>query len=484
MGSILPIMATPFIHDDFLLQTSAARDLYHHFAKNEPILDFHNHLPPDEIAGDRSFQNLYEIWLAGDHYKWRAMRINGIPEDKITGSASPREKFDAWAETMPHCLRNPLYHWTHLELARYFGITDLFSPKTANAVWETGVETLAKPSHSCRELLIQSKVRALCTTDDPTDSLEHHRAIAEDKDFPVRVYPTFRPDRALWVDDAEGFNAYADKLSDVSGIDCGSLDGFLDALRSRHDFFHEMGGRISDHGLHHLFLPSEEKIPFHRAAVIFDKVRAGLSANAEETEIFGFFLMLFFGELNAEKGWTMQLHIGAERNNNQRLFESLGRDIGCDSMADVNHIAAVRRFFDTLDQRGHLPKTMLYNLNPKDNYSLATMLGNFAEAKAGDPPARLQLGTAWWFMDTKEGMEWQINAFSNTSLLSRFNGMLTDSRSFLSFTRHEYFRRILCNLVGRDVENGDLPRDMELVGDMIRRICYRNAADFFGLEGV
>jgi glucuronate isomerase len=472
-------MSTPFIHDDFMLQSLAARELYHHFAKDEPILDFHNHLPPDQIAVDRTFENLFEIWLAGDHYKWRAMRANGIAEDRITGGATARDKFDAWAETVPHCLRNALYHWTHLELARYFDFDGFFSPKTADAVWEQGNAILARPSHSCRGLLVQSKVRALCTTDDPTDSLEHHRAIAADGEFKVGVYPTFRPDRALWVHDAGEFNAYADKLAGVSGIDCATLAGFQDALRSRHDFFHETRGRLSDHGLHHVF---DADCTREQAAAIFDKVRRGQCADAAEAEAFGAYLMLFFGELNAARGWTMQLHIGAERNNSQRLFEKLGRDIGCDSMADVNHAFAVRRYLNTLDQRGHLPKVMLYNLNPKDNYALSTMLGNFMEAKPGDPPCRLQLGTAWWFMDTKEGMEWQINTFSNTSLLSRFNGMLTDSRSFLSFTRHEYFRRILCNVIGQDIENGEIPRDMELVGDMVRRICFQNAAGFFGLE--
>ena len=476
-------MANPFIHDDFMLQSTAARELYHHFAKDEPILDFHNHLPPDQIAADRVFENLYEIWLAGDHYKWRGMRANGIPEDRITGAASPRDKFDAWAETVPHCLRNALYHWTHLELARYFDFHELFSPKTADLVWEKGLELLARPTHSCRGLLVQSRVRALCTTDDPTDTLEHHRAIAADADFDVRVYPTFRPDRALWVHEAESFNTFADKLAEVSGIDCSTLAGFEDALRSRHDFFHDCGGRLSDHGLHHLFDPGDEEVSKARATAIFEKARAGTSASTAEAEAFGFYLMLFFGELNAARGWTMQLHIGAERNNSQRLFEKLGRDVGCDSMADVNHAFAVRRYLNTLDQRGHLPKVMLYNLNPKDNYALSTMLGNFLEAKPGDPPCRLQLGTAWWFMDTKEGMEWQINTFSNTSLLSRFNGMLTDSRSFLSFPRHEYFRRILCNLIGSEADRGELPDDFDALSQLIGDVCFGNARRFFGFDG-
>ncbi len=472
-------MSSPFIHDDFMLQSTAARELYHGFAKDQPILDFHNHLPPDEIAANRSFENLYDIWLAGDHYKWRGMRANGIPEERITGDASPRDKFDAWAETVPHTLRNALYHWTHLELSRYFGFDGLFSPDTADEVWELGNSKLAQPEYSCRGLLEMSQVRGLCTTDDPTHSLEHHQSIAADSSFDVRVYPTFRPDPALGVDNATAFNTYADTLNQVSGVDCSTLSGFCDAIRSRHDFFHEQGGRLSDHGLHHVF---DADCSDEKAREIFDKVRTGKSADAAETEAFGAYLMLFFGELDASRGWTKQLHIGAERNNSQRQFEELGRDVGCDSMADVNHAGAVRRYLNTLDQRGHLPKVMLYNLNPKDNYALSTMLGNFQQAKAGDPPCRLQLGTAWWFMDTKEGMEWQINAFSNTSLLSRFNGMLTDSRSFLSFTRHEYFRRILCNVIGQDMENGEIPRDMELVGDMVRRICYQNSAEFFGLD--
>ncbi len=472
-------MSKPFIHDDFMLQSQAARELYHNFAKDEPIFDFHNHLPPDEIAADRKFENLFDIWLAGDHYKWRGMRSNGIDENRITGSASPRDKFDAWAETVPHCLRNALYHWTHLELSRYFGFEKLFSPDTADEVWETGNAKLAEPDYSCRGLLRTSKVKALCTTDDPTHSLEHHVAIANDPTIDTRVYPTFRPDPALWVHEADGFNAYADKLSEVSGIDCSTLSGFRDALRSRHDFFHEVGGRLSDHGLHHIF---DAECSGEKAAAIFDQVRTGQSADDADSEAFGAYMMLFFGQLNAERNWTMQLHIGAERNNNERLFQSLGRDVGCDSMADVDHAGAVRRYLSTLDLRGHLPKIMLYNLNPKDNYALSAMLGNFQQAKPGDPPCRLQLGTAWWFLDTKEGMEWQINTFSNTSLLSHFNGMLTDSRSFLSFTRHEYFRRILCNVIGEDIEKGEIPREMEMVGEMVRRICFRNSVDYFGLE--
>lgn len=472
-------MADPFISDDFILQSPAARELYHQFAKDEPILDFHNHLPPDEIAGDRSFGNMFDIWLAGDHYKWRAMRANGIGEDRITGDADPRDKFQAWAETVPHTLRNALYHWTHLELDRYFGFSGLFSPNTADEIWESGNAALQTPEFSCRSLLRRMKVRALCTTDDPIHSLEYHKAIADDPTIDIGVYPTFRPDAALWVDDAEHFNGYADRLSEVSGVDCSTLDGFLDAIRSRHDFFHEMGGRISDHGLYTVYQsdcsPAEAK-------AIFDKVRSGNGADAAETDKFGMFLMLFFAELDASRGWTKQLHIGCERNNNSRIFETKGRDMGCDSIADINHAAALRNYLDTLDQRGHLPNMIVYNLNPKDNYALSAMLGNFWSGSGEEPACRLQLGTAWWFLDTKEGMEWQINAFSNTALLSRFLGMLTDSRSFLSFTRHEYFRRILCNVIGEDMEKGEIPRDLDLVGGMVKRICYQNASDFFGLK--
>ncbi len=472
-------MSESFISEDFMLQSVAARELYHHFAKDEPILDFHNHLPPDEIAKDRTFANLYDVWLAGDHYKWRAMRANGICESRITGGAGAREKFDAWAETVPHTLRNALYHWTHLELDRYFGFSGLFSPKSADEVWEKANMALAQPEFSCRALLKKMKVRALCTTDDPIHSLEHHRAIAEDDSFDIGVFPTFRPDAALWVNDAAHFNGYADQLAQVSNQDCGTLAGFLEAIRFRHDFFHEMGGRISDHGLYTIFQTDCSK---EEAVNIFDKVRTGKAADSVETDKFGNFLMLYFAELDASRGWTKQLHIGCERNNNTRLFKELGRDVGCDSPADINHTAALRKYLDTLDQRGHLPKMIVYNLNPKDNYSLSAMLANFQSTKPGYPPCPLQLGTAWWFLDTKEGMEWQINAFSNTSLLSRFLGMLTDSRSFLSFTRHEYFRRILCNVIGQDIERGEIPRDMEMVGSMVKRICYQNAADFFGFE--
>lgn len=472
-------MSEPFIHDDFLLQSQAARELYHHFAKGEPILDFHNHLPPDQIAQDTSYRDMAHIWLAEDHYKWRAMRANGIDENLITGDGDPRAKFDAFAATVPHTLRNALYHWTHLELTRYFGYEVLLSPDTAEEVWTMGNAALATPDFTCRALLERMKVRGLCTTDDPLHSLEHHKAIAEDDSIDVGVYPTFRPDVTMRVNDAAQFNDYVDRLADLSGIDCGSFSSYLDAIRSRHDYFHEMGGRVSDHDLYQF---PDLQVSEAQAAKIFDKVRTGEDADAADTAAFSLYLMLYYGELDAERGWTKQLHMGCERNNNTRLFNTIGRDLGCDSPGDVNHGKGLRNYLDTLDSRGHLPKTIVYNLNPKDNYLLSTMIGNFQGSRTpDDPPCRMQYGTAWWFLDTKEGMEWQINTFSNTSLLSRFLGMLTDSRSFLSFTRHEYFRRILCNVIGADVEKGEIPRDMEMVGDLVKRICYQNAVDYFQL---
>ncbi len=469
------------INEDFILQSAAARELYHGFAEGEPILDFHNHLPPDEIASDRSFADMQEVWLAGDHYKWRAMRANGTAERFCTGDASPREKFDAWAATVPHAMGNPLYHWTHLELSRYFGIDELFSPQTADKVWEVGNAKLAQPEFSTRGLLKKMKVRALCTTDDPVDSLEYHAAIRDDASCEVKVYPTFRPDVALRVDDAEIFNSWADKLSQVSGVDCSSLRGFKAAIRKQHDFFHEMGGRISDHGLYRIF---DAECSEADADKIFANTRGGKSAGVAETEKFGNYLMLFFGELDAAAGWTKQLHIGCERNNSTKMFEKLGRDVGCDSMADADHAQALRHYLDALQQRDALPKMIIYPLNPVNNYSLATMLGNFqgGDGNEGEPPCRLQLGTSWWFMDCKDGMEEQMKVFANTSLFSHFVGMLTDSRSFLSFTRHEYFRRILCNQLGTGMESGDLPRDMDLIGGMVKRICFGNAERFFGLD--
>lgn len=463
-----------FITDDFLLQSDVARELYHDHAKDQPIFDYHCHLPPDQIAGDRHFDDLHQIWLEGDHYKWRAMRSNGVAERFCTGDATGREKFDAYARTVPRTLRNPLYHWTHLELLRYFGIDDLLDDGSADSVWHQANERLA--GMGVHDLLTRSRVAVVCTTDDPTDTLEHHRRIREEGKLATRVYPTFRPDKALSVDQPTAFNVWTDKLSGASGTECNTLGNFLDALKQRHDHFHAMGGRLSDHGLNAL---DADDCTEREAARIFDDARNGKQITPGEAAAFRSFMMVYFGHLDAEKGWTKQLHLGALRNNNSRLLRALGPDTGFDSIGDEPQGAALSRYLDRLDRDDRLPKTVLYNLNPADNYLFGTMIGNFQD---GTVPGKIQFGSGWWFLDQKEAMEWQLNSLSNLGLLSRFVGMLTDSRSFLSYTRHEYFRRILCNLIGRDVVNGELPRDMPLLGQMVRDICYGNARDYFGLE--
>lgn len=464
-----------FITEDFLLQNDVARELYHDHAKHEPILDYHCHLPPQQIAEDKCFGDLAEIWLGGDHYKWRAMRANGVAEEFCTGSASPREKFQAWAKTLPHTLRNPLYHWTHLELKNYFGIDEILDPDSADRIWQSANEQLAQPTMSAKGILKSQRVVAVCTTDDPADTLEFHRRIRDDDDLGTHVFPTFRPDKALLVGDARGFAVWLEKLAGVSGIECDDFDGFLAALRQRHDFFHEMGGRLSDHGLE--VCPSAPCTE-GEAAEIFSNARRGKNASPAEARKFGSFMMIFLGRLDAAKGWTKQLHLGAMRNNNSRLVNQIGADTGFDSIGDWPQAESLRDYLDALDRTDELPKTILYNLNPADNYVFATMIGNFQDGKT---PGKLQMGSGWWHLDHKEAMEWQINALSNLGLLSRFVGMLTDSRSFLSYPRHEYFRRILCNLIGRDVEHGEVPRDMNLLGNLVRDISFRNARDYFGL---
>lgn len=463
-----------FIHEDFLLQTTAARELYHDYAKNEPILDYHCHLPPQEVAANRRFRNLHEIWLEGDHYKWRAMRANGVPEELITGSASPYEKFLAWARTVPFTLRNPLYHWTHLELLRYFDIPDILDERSAESIWNLANEKLATDELSAQGILGKFQVRALCTTDDPTDSLAEHKQIAA-SGLATKVLPAFRPDKALGVHDPAAFNAWTTKLEASANREIHGFQDFLDALADRHEYFHSIGARLSDHGLNTAL---SEPCSHEDAAHIFDRARDGQSADAAEHIQFGSFLMHFFGRLDAAKGWTKQLHLGARRANNTRMFRQVGPDTGFDSIGDWPQIDAVARYMDQLDQEDALPKMILYNLNPADNYAFATVVGNF---QGGAVPGKIQFGSGWWFLDQKEAMELQINALSNCGLLSRFVGMLTDSRSFLSYPRHEYFRRTLCNLLGRDIENGELPRDMALVGGMVRNICYSNAERYFSL---
>jgi len=463
-----------FIHDDFLLSTPAARRLYHEYARDEPILDYHCHLPPKDIAENRRFANLFEIWLEGDHYKWRAMRANGIPEKFVTGDASPKEKFLAWARTVPATLRNPLYHWTHLELKRYFGIDELLDESSAERVWEQANALLAGESLRAWGILAKFRVRAVCTTDDPADDLRWHRQIAS-SGLKTKVFPTYRPDRAFLVDRPEAFNAWLGRLAAAANTDIADFRSFLDALRKRHDAFHAAGCRLSDHGLNVCFATpcSEEK-----AAEIFERARAFVPVSPEDQAQFSSYMMLFFGRLDAEKGWTKQLHLMARRNNNTRRFRELGPDTGFDSIGDWPQIDALAAYMDMLESEGALPKMILYNLNPAWNYAFATMIGNFQD---GSIPGKIQLGSGWWFLDQKEGMEWQLNALSNCGLLAHFVGMLTDSRSFMSYPRHEYFRRTLCNLLGDDMEKGLLPADFDLVGGMVRRICYSNAERYFGL---
>ncbi len=471
-------MTDIFITENFLLQNDRAVELYHRYARDLPIIDYHCHLPPSQIAADRRFENLTQIWLCGDHYKWRAMRAAGVAERYCTGNASDREKFQKWAETVPQTLRNPLYHWTHLELKRPLGIGDrLLGPDTAEGVWQECNATLARPEFSARGIMRQMNVVLVCTTDDPVDTLEHHRAIAAAGSFPVQVLPTFRPDKALAVEVPSVLNAWADRLAEVTGIDVSdSFDRYLDALRQRHDFFHSVGCRLSDHGLDTFYgaeyTPSE-------AAAAFRRVRSGQELSADHSAKFKSAVLYELAAMNCAKGWVQQFHFGVLRNNNSRMFRAIGPDTGFDSIDDPQVARPMARFFDRLDRDGRLAKTIVYNLNPTHTELAATMLGNFQD---GVTPGKMQYGSAWWFLDQKDGMERQLNALSNQGLLSRFVGMLTDSRSLLSYTRHEYFRRILCNLLGAEMEQGILPNDVTLIGAMVRDICYGNAASYFGFK--
>jgi glucuronate isomerase len=464
-----------FITENFLLETEAARELYFNYAAPQPIYDYHCHLPPKQIAENYRFRNLYDIWLAGDHYKWRAMRANGVAERFCTGEATDEEKYHAFVRTVPYTLRNPLYHWSHLELLRYFGIDEIIDQESAPGIWKQVNAQLARPEFSTQGILKKNRVAVVCTTDDPADSLEHHISIRA-QGLKTRVYPTFRPDAALKVDQPALFNAWCAKLTAAANTDLASFADFLAALQQRHDFFHEQGCRLSDHGLESCFAAEcDEKL----AAQIFHKARGGEAATPEEARQFGSYLMLYFGHLDTARGWTKQLHLGAQRNNNTRMRQELGPDTGFDSIGDFPQAAGLAFYLDRLARNGDLPKMVLYNLNPADNYVLATMACNFQD---GSVAGKIQFGGGWWFLDQLEGMTWQLNALSNIGLLRRFVGMLTDSRSFLSYTRHEYFRRLLCNLVGNDVEKGLLPRDMNLLGAMVREICFGNARDYFGLE--
>lgn len=463
-----------FIHDDFLLQSKTAQRLYHEVAAPLPIIDYHCHLPPADIANDRRFPNLFSIWLEGDHYKWRAMRTNGVSEHFCTGDADPFEKFKTWCATVPHTLRNPLYHWSHLELKRHFGIDCLISPSTAREIWDEANRQLASPDFSVSTIFQKFRIEVVCTTDDPTDDLSPHRAIATNKKIRTGVFPTFRPDKAMKLEDPIAFQSWCNLLAERSGNNTGTFSGFLSALQQRHDLFHAHGARLSDHGLE--FCPGTFATD-SEAEAIFDKVISGISPNSEERIAFAGNLLLFFGKLDAQKGWTKQLHLGAMRGNNSRAQRSLGADTGFDSIGDWSQAQCLSRYLDRLEQADSLPKTILYNLNPADNYAFATLIGNFQD---GSIPGKIQYGSGWWFLDQKEGMEMQINALSHCGLLSRFVGMLTDSRSFMSFPRHEYFRRILCNLIGQDVEQGLLPSDRKLLDPLVSSTCYHNAHTYFG----
>ena len=466
-----------FVTEDFLLESKTARRLYAEYARPKPILDYHCHLSPQDIADDRRFRNLFEIWLEGDHYKWRVMRTNGVPERYCTGDADPYEKFLRWAQTVPKTLRNVEYQWTHLELLRYFGIDYLLDETTAGKVWDQANEQLRNDELSVWGILRKFQVKALCTTDDPTDSLESHKRIRKGS-LETLVYPTFRPDKALKTEDLTKFNEWTDKLAASANIEIVRLSDFLQALECRHNDFHQCGCRSSDHGLDYCYA---EPCTEDEAERIFDAARAAKEVGAAQSAKFASFMMFFFGGLDAQKGWTKQLHLGAYRNVNTRMTRLLGPDTGFDSIGDWPQAKALGNYLDRLDSAGRLPKMILYNVHPENNYLFATMIGNFQD---GTVPGKLQLGSAWWFLDQKEGMEWQLNALSNCGLLSRFIGMVTDSRSFMSYPRHEYFRRVLCNLLGEEMERGQLPADEELVGNMIGNICFDNATNYLALPAV
>jgi len=461
-----------FLDGDFLLNGKTAERLYHEYAFGLPVIDYHCHLPPDEIAADLNFKNLTHAWLYGDHYKWRAMRANGVNEQYVTGNTSDEDKFLKWAETVPYTLRNPLYHWTHLELRRYFGVNELLSPKTAKAIYDDCSAKLQTKEYSVRNLLIKMKVEVVCTTDDPLDSLEYHQKIKRDG-FAVKVLPAFRPDKAMNVDDTQALSAYIDKLEGISGTNIQSFDAYLDALKTRHDYFAANGCKLSDHGLEQLYAAdfTDDEID-----AIFKKIRHSYTLMPLELLKFKSAMLYHFALWDHEKGWVQQFHIGALRNNNTRSLATLGPDTGWDSIGDFSQAKALSRFLNRLDSTNQLAKTIIYNLNPADNEVMAAMTGNFND---GSVAGKIQFGSAWWFLDQKDGMTKQLHALSNMGLLSRMVGMLTDSRSFLSFPRHEYFRRLLCNLFGEDIDNGELPNDMEWTGKIIQDICYYNAKNYF-----
>ncbi|MGN6179291.1 MAG: glucuronate isomerase [Mucilaginibacter sp.] len=462
----------PFLDENFLLQSKTAERLYHDFAREMPIIDYHCHLDPAQIASNINFTNLTDIWLRGDHYKWRAMRAYGINEKYITGSATDAEKFEKWAETVPYTLRNPLYHWTHLELQRYFGVHELLSPKTAKAIYEECTAKLQTPEYKVQNIVSRMNVEVICTTDDPIDNLEYHQQLKKGN-WGTKVYPAFRPDKAMNADDSDALNQYIAKLEAVSNVSVNSFNDYLDALKKRHDYFAENGCSVSDHGLEQIYA---EDYTEKEIEAIFTKIRAGKHLLPLEALKFKSAMLYIFAIWDHEKGWVQQFHLGALRNNNTRAHRELGPDTGYDSIGDFKQAQALSRFLNKLDNTNQLAKTIIYNLNPCDNELFATMTGNFND---GTVSGKMQFGSAWWFLDQKQGMTNQINALSSMGLLSKLVGMLTDSRSFLSYPRHEYFRRLLCNLFAEDVENGELPNDIEWIGKIVQDISYYNAKNYF-----
>ncbi len=461
-----------FITSEFLLENKFAIDLYENYAAKSPILDYHNHLSPKDVAENRKFNNLTEAWLDGDHYKWRAMRINGIDEKYCTGNALPQEKFSQWAKTVPHTLLNPLYHWTHLELKNYFGVASLLNEHTAPEIYEQCNAFLQQENFRTQSLLTKMNVEVICTTDDPADKLEYHEQFSR-QEVGFKMYPTFRPDKAYAAEDSMAYNSYLDLLGDTSAMSINTFDDLLTALEKRIEFFDSMGCRASDHGLTQLYFDDDvlAKAPFH-----FKKVRSGLALSKEECNQLRSAVLLHLGKLYHAKQWVQQFHLGALRNTNSRMRKSIGSDSGFDSMGDFPQAIGMSLFFDQLDQTNQLVKTIIYNLNPSDNEAFAAMAGNFSD---GSFPGKIQWGSAWWFNDQKDGIEKHLRALSNMSLLSRFVGMVTDSRSFLSFSRHEYFRRILCNLLGAEMKNGSIPKDLDLIGQLVERVCYSNTKTYF-----
>lgn len=466
-------MGKLFMGEDFLLQTKTAELLYNEYAKQMPIIDYHCHLSPQQIAEDIKFENLTQAWLYGDHYKWRAMRTSGVDESYCTGNKSDYEKFEKWAATVPYTMRNPLYHWTHLELKRYFGIEEILNANTARLVYDNASAQIQTDAFSIKNLIRKMNVKVICTTDDPIDSLEYHKTLAE-SDFEVKIKPAFRPDKAMEVSSAANFVAYVKKLEAVTNLSVSTFNDYLFALQNRHDFFASMGCSVSDHGLEEIYV---EDFTGQEIETIFSKVYGGKDLNVLEQRKFKSCMLLHFAEWDWEKGWVQQYHLGALRNNNSRMLSKLGPDTGWDSIGDFSQAAALAKFLNKLDSEDKLAKTILYNLNPADNELMASMIGNFND---GSVAGKIQFGSGWWFLDQKDGIIKQLNALSNMGLVSRFVGMLTDSRSFLSFPRHEYFRRILCNLFGDEIENGELPNDTKWVGQIIQDICYNNANDYFG----